>query len=367
MLGLVAIIEGWLGRHDLDFTTEWVVAWARSGWAVSHEGPRADVLCFGDSLVMRGIAPRILEQRLGRTSRNFAVYKGQAPTAYFLLKRALDAGARPSAVLIDGGLLYEDPLVLTRLWTELADYGELLDLAWTARDAGFFASTVVGKTLPSARMRFEVREGVLAALRGEYASARWEILPKVWNWRRNLGADIQPPVSPTPEGVVAYLNETHYRPTSWACNPVNAAYVERFLTLAGSRGIPVFWLLPPAQPEVQSRRDGYGFSADFERYFHGLVKRHANLTVLDGRHCAYPPQALMDMTHLNRTGACAFSASVGDVLRDCLTSAAPANFGRWIALPHYQEPEFNATVEDLFQTSERLRQAFAARAMNLRK
>ncbi len=363
MLALVALTEGWLRRHERDFTTVWAVAWAHSGRSVAREAPGAEVLCFGDSLVMHGVAPRILEQRLGRPAHNFAVFKGQGPTAYFLLKRALDAGSRPAAVLMDGELLGDDPLALTRLWPELAGYGELLDMAWTARKPGFLAATAVSKVLPSSRFRFELREGLMAAFRGEFASARWGIYPRVRNWQHNLGAHIQPPDYPPPAEVVAMLERTNFLPRSWLCHPVNSVYVERFLALAGSRGIPVFWLLPPVQPEVQSRRDRGGLAGDYERYLRDLVARHDNLVVLDGWHTGFPPQTMSDMTHLNRNGAAAFSELLGDALRDRLASTpdAPAA-DRWVVLPPYRAPTLTAAIEDLNQTAEGLRQSAAERA-----
>lgn len=359
MLGLVAAAEGWLRRHERDFTTAWAAAWDRCGRLVAREAPRCEVLCFGDSLVMHGVAPRVLEARLGRPAHNFAVFKGQAPTAYVLLRRALDAGARPAAVLIDGELLGDDPLELTRLWPELLNALEALELAWTARDAEFFAGVLLGRLLPSARLRFELREGVGSALRGEFASARWGLVPRLRNWRHNLGAHIQPPDFPPPDAVAPTLEQAGYLPTDWRCHPVNAAYVERFLALAGSQGIPVYWLLPPVQPEVQARRDRGGLSAHYERFLRDLAARHRHLVVLDGRHAGFPPEAMSDMTHLNRDGACAFSESLADALRDRLGSPDPLAGERWVALPRYREPSLASAVEDLGQSAEVLRQASA--------
>jgi hypothetical protein len=85
MLALVVLIEARLGRHDRDLTTVWATAWAQAGARVGREAKGADVLCLGDSLVMHGLAPRVIEQRLGRPSRSLALFKGEGPTAYFLL------------------------------------------------------------------------------------------------------------------------------------------------------------------------------------------------------------------------------------------------------------------------------------------
>jgi hypothetical protein len=360
MLALVLLVEARLRRHDRDLTTVWAAAWARAGERAGPEARGAEVLCLGDSLVMHGLAPRVIEQRLGRPSRSFALFKGQGPTAYFLLRRALDAGARPRAVLIDGELLGDDPLELTRLWPELLGLPELAELAWSAGDAGFFGASAMGRLVPSVRLRFEVREALLAAFRGEYASARWGLAPKLRNWRENLGAHIQSPASVPAEEVARVLEGQNYLPGGWACHPVNALYVERLLDLAGSRGVRVFWLLPPVQPEVQARRDRGGLSADYERFVRGLAERHANLVVLDGRHAGFPPAAMSDMTHLNRLGALAFSESVAEALGTRLEGAGPGD--RWVALGPYREPPADLAVEDVDQSARALRQAGAERA-----
>lgn len=365
MLALIIGVEGWLRRHDRDFTTMWAAAWARCGKDVGRQAPRCDVLCFGDSLVMHGVAPRVIAERLGRPAHNFAVFKGMAPTAYFLLRRAFDAGARPSAVLIDGELLGDDPLELTRLWPEVLDLPETLDLAWTARDADFFGAVATGTALPSARLRFEIREAVMSAIRGEFASARWGLAPKLRNWRQNLGAHIQPAV-PGESDVARTLDEAHYLPNSWGCHPVNEAYVRRFLDLAASRGVPVFWLLPPVQPEVQSRRDRGGLSAHYERFLRDLQDGHPNLVILDGRHSGFPPSTLADMTHLNRTGAAAFSESVAEILQARERPGPSDDAPRWVHLPPYRDPDPRLAVEDLDQSAAALKQAAADRASRRR-
>ena len=194
-LGLVVVVglvENGLGRHEIHYSTEWSAAWKRAGEAARKEAVQADLLCFGDSLVMHGVAPRILEKRLGRSAYNVAVFKGQAPSSYFLLKAALDAGARPSAVLIDGELLTDNPLEMVRLWPELASYEELFDLAWTAHRAEFFGSVALGRLMPSVRMRYEVREFAAARLEGRDYSARLALAPRMRNWTQNLGANIRP-------------------------------------------------------------------------------------------------------------------------------------------------------------------------------
>src|SRR5690242_12777653 len=108
MLALVLAAESYVARHDLDFATLWSANWRHGAAAARREGPKSAVLAFGDSLVKDGVAAPVIEARLGRRAYNLAVFNGQAPASYFLLRRALDAGARPAAVLIDGELLEAD-------------------------------------------------------------------------------------------------------------------------------------------------------------------------------------------------------------------------------------------------------------------
>jgi hypothetical protein len=362
MLCLVGVIELGLARRGRDFTTIWATAWARRDSDARREAPRSEILFFGDSLVMEGVAPQVVAQRLGRPATNLAIFKGLAPASYALLRRALDAGARPAAVLIDGELLGDEPRELTRLWPELLTIGEAADLAWTARDADLFAEVALGRMLPSLRARHEIREAILAALQGQDTPVRHILAQHVRNWRRNGGAHIQSAdITPAPE-TISGLIASNYLPAGWQAHPINAAYIEKFLTLAESRGIATFWLMPPAHPEVQARRDRGGLSAAYEKYVRELVVRHPTLVVLDGRHAGFPHEAMADLTHLNRDGAVAFSERVADALRTRLSDGGRikgvSETRRWIALALYHAPRENvAEVEDLRQSADALRRA----------
>lgn len=360
MFVIVGLVEHGLARHALHYSTEWSLAWQRSAQAARSQAPRADILCFGDSLAMHAVAPRILEARLGRSAYNVAVFKGQAPSSYFLLKSALDAGAHPSALLIDGELLTDNPLELVRLWPELATYPELFDLAWTAHSSSFFFQTALGRLVPSIRFRFEIREALAARLASRRHAPKYALAPKVRNWQENLGANIRPPGGLPPETVEKLLE--NYLPSDWACHPVNGKYVKRFLNLAAARHIPVFWLLPPTQPEVQSRRDRGGLSSKYETFLTELLNLYPNLQVLDARHSHFPPESMADMTHTNRLGASVFSDLVADALKQRLDSPSTPS-DRWLHLPSYHTPPTDIALEDLTQSADALRAAARERSM----
>jgi hypothetical protein len=368
MLALVVAAEAFVARHDDDFTTVWAHAWKRAGESARRDAPGCAVLGFGDSVVMHGVAPRVLEDRLGARAWNLAVFKGQGPTAYFLLRRALDAGARPSAVFMDGELLMDDPRVHMRLWSELAGLRDGLDLAWTARDADFFASLVVARLLPTARARYEIRANILGALRADPWFTRFASRSAVAihrrNWQANRGAHIvprTPGLDKSHQDAIAASNVGKAPlPPAWSCDPLNEVYVRRFLALAESRRIPVYWLLAPIHPDVQAWRDRWGYNVGYRAFLRGLQGRYPGLSVIDGHGARYATSALWDPTHLSRPGASIYSGDLAALLAARLApGAGPAP--RWIELPGYRERPIAPPLEDLEQSRTALREARAAR------
>src|SRR5262249_38171040 len=145
MILLVATIENHVARHRLDVANVPALNWA-SAESLARKARSFEVLCLGSSLTTSGGLPRIIEQRLGKSTCNLAVMGGTAPANYYLLKRALESGAHPKAVVVDWQEMPVDRddrwnfVALwkhVRLWPELLTLAECLDLSWTARDASF--------------------------------------------------------------------------------------------------------------------------------------------------------------------------------------------------------------------------------------
>jgi len=346
MIGLVAGVEAGLARRQVDFTNEVYASWERGRQTAGNEAARAEVLCFGDSIVKLGVAPKVLEERMGKRAYNCAVIGGSAPLSYFLLRRAIESGARPAAVVVDfkAFILSGGPRFQLRQWAEVASPRDALDLAWTSRDAAFFAETATRLALVSYRDRPEVRANVLAALRGEPTPSREPLMVHWRNWNANLGAKIMPE-SFQFSGVVKPEEAVHYAPDSWRCDPVNAAYVRRFCDLAASRDIPVFWLLGPATPPLQALRDAHDLEAPYDRLARRIQAHCPNVVVVDGRHSGYDSPAFSDPVHLNARGACVFSAQLANVLTDHLR--APRDTPRWVHLPAPEPAPAALPVEDL--------------------
>jgi hypothetical protein len=359
MLGLVLAVELYVTRQNRDLCNTWAAAWSWSRQAADREAKRSEILCFGDSLVLHGVVPNVIERRLNRRAYNLAVFKGQGPSDYFLLRRALAAGARPAAVLVDGELLVEDPLELSRLWPELATFRDLGELAWAARSPYFFTDMAVAKLLPTYKARWEIRTCVVSALDGQAQPFRTEIRPRLRNAGLNRGAQVLP-VAQQPTGPDPRLEDLkRYRPSSWEGHPINLRFVDQFLALAASRGIPVYWLLPPYHPMVQLRREQCGWDPGYMAYLAGLQARFPNLVVIDGRHAGYEPAVLHDLTHLNRIGAVAFSEAVAGVLAERPGDGRGPG-PRWVKIPEYRESTDARAVEDVLASVEAIKQRYSS-------
>jgi hypothetical protein len=344
MLALVAAIEGSLARHAMDFTRFYIHDWEAGGRASRRDAKGCGVLCLGDSLVKFGVAPALLEGRLGTKAYNLAVCSGQAPSSYFLLRRALAAGARPTALVVDfvPYLLAAEPRHNLRQWPELFSLPEAIDLGWTTRNARFVAELALGMLLPSVKDRAEIRGAVAAALRGESASRRGEVKACRRHWRLNRGA-VSAHERPGYRGEVDTA-DAGYFPRSWKCHPANEAYVRRLLDLASAHGIRVFWLLPPVAPQFQARCDEIGLEAGHERFVRDLRARYPGLTVVDGRRSGYGVAQFIDPLHLNRRGAACLSDDLAAILGDAPRDGAT---DRWITLPDYRDRPVGIALDDI--------------------
>jgi hypothetical protein len=344
MLALVAGVESFVARHALEYTGPGPWSWAVAGDAALREAPGREVLCFGDSLVKLGVAPPLVSRRSGRSSYNLALFAAQSPATYFMLRRALDAGARPEAVVVDFApdLLPGGPRYNLRQWGEFLALAESVDLAWRARDAAFFAETMLGRLLPTVRARSEIRTNIHAALLDSRFSLRSETLPHWRNWRLNAGGELTPadhdvtrPLRPEDHGRL-------HSGTFW-CDSINRQYISRFLSLAAARRIRVFWLLTPVTPEMQAERDRTGADGKFSRFVAGWLERFPGLVVLDGRRAGYDSAVFVDPIHLDARGAAALS----DDVAAALARAPTAEDRRWVALPKYRARPADPTLEDL--------------------
>jgi hypothetical protein len=347
-IGLLIAVESFLARNEeVDFSTVWATGWRYSKRRANHTAGY-DLLCIGDSLVKFGVVPKVLEQELGLRTTNLAMCVGQPPAAFSVLKRSLRSGARPKAIVVDftEHLLSSGPRKNLRHWPELLTSAECAELAWTAGDKVFFAQLMLGKLVPSIKDRGEIRAGTLAALQGKRTEDRDAIGAFLRNWSVNDGAQ---PISKLSQLAPSDAWFKDVYPSHWKCHPVNAIYIERFLELASSHQIKVFWLLPPYRHAFQELCEKNGVDHDFERGIRRVLSRFPSVVVLDGRKAAYPDSVYGgDPIHLDFEGATAFTEDVAVMIKECLTKKRSES--RWLAMPDYRERPRHPSVEDLNQS-----------------
>ena len=326
MLALVAVIEGFVADHALDFTDPASLSWTLSARAARTEARGANVLCLGDSLIKHGALPRVIEAVAGGKACNLSVCAAQAPATFFLLRRALESGAKPRAIVADFApdLLAGGPQYQERCYQELLSPRECLELAWAAHDPGFLARVGLGRLLPSIRGRFEIRAAVLAAMGGR-ASPLGEVTRLYRRqWGVNGGGEYTPPNGYA--GEVGPGVPKQYMAHAFACQKVNAKYVKQILALSARRHVPVYWLLPPITPALQAERDRSGAEAAHEAYLRSLIDRNPGLTVLDARRPGVEGSRFVDAVHLNGPGGAALSVAIAGAI------GRPAPDSRWVAL-----------------------------------
>ncbi len=349
MLVLVTLVESYVVRRDLDFTTRTDFDWKQTAFAASHRAAKAEILCFGDSQVKFGVQPKLLEERLGRSSYSLALYGGGPPSSYFLLRRALEAGAKPAAVLVnfEQGAMLADHLhhVHPRHWSELLDARDCLDVARTYGEANLFASLLTSHILPSYRARFELRSNIVASLKGQSTSTRHDNVIHRRNWKVNHGAEVNTRSSgyggDVPEGYRVLVD-------NWTPIPVNAAYARRFFRLAARHHIRVFWLMQPYVPAYQRMREDRGMDRHYEAFARSLLTTFPNVEVIDSRRSGFEPSVFLDPVHLDRRGAAVETESIAAILHDRL--AVPAGGPRWHLLPAYRDRPADSDLEDAFQS-----------------
>ena len=346
MLGLVLLVELTLSRHDLGFTAPWHWDWRTTGPLAAKKQGRAEVLLFGDSLMKFGVMPRVVADRSGLTAYNFALHTGQASSSYFMLRRVLAAGHRPRAVLLDltPHMFFHHPEENGRLWPELLTPGECLDLAWTKRDAGFGAATLVARVLPSYKERHDLRASLMNALTGApFRNWRGEIPTFRRNWRQNDGGQLMP------DGESPAIDPGEWERKlypAWNPDPTNVAYLDRFLSLARAAHVPVFWLLPPIQPGLQARTEASGFDASYTAFVRSVADRFPGAAVLDARHSGFEAPEFNDGIHLKRPGALRLSAALGRAIRFGLGGGA-----RWVRLDAGAPRSVEFPIEDVGQSA----------------
>ena len=338
MLGLVVLAELFMDRSTLLFINAAELDWMSSGRATVKKAARFDILCFGDSMLKVGIAPRVLEAELGRKVYNFAAPGRQAGPELSPVPTRDRGRARPAALIVDFALegLNQAPghLLTNPHWNALlASPREAWELAGNYHDREFFPATPWSRgarVLPSFRCRGQIRETLLTVFQGQSGVNPENNRPLRRNWRVN-GGGILLAKQPGFHGDVPPQWIGDLLSADLAVQPENARWVRRLIRLAAEYNITVYWLLPPNSSKVIAARDGNGVHARYDRFARGLLAMFPNLSVIDARHAGYDNSLFIDPVHLDRDGAVALSSAVADLLQNALSHSEAVP--RWVDLP----------------------------------
>jgi len=356
MVGLITLLELGLLRGNLDLMDNVAVNWKYTGRVVRRKAKGNSILCFGDSMLKFGVLPRVVTEQTGEKTYGLALFSGSAPSSYFLLRRALDNGSQPKAIVVDFAreILGDGPASESRPypWVELLKPKEVADLLWTARDPNLVASIGLRSVLHSIRLRHEIRSHIMARLNGTPTDQR-VVTPALWrNWNTNDGGQANPKVAPFDDPVIP--GTAPIGDGTWACHRVNERYLERFLELASSRGIQVYWTLTPVTPGTYSKWVHSGDEQLFDEFIRRQQERFPNIVVLDARESGFERTVFVDGVHLDRDGAALLSTGVAKALRASLDAPADQR-DRWVKLPTVEIAENRLAIEDVGQSIAALR------------
>ena len=323
----VVAIEAAFARHDLDLSRSENQGWRWGRSAARRSAPKADILCFGTSMVQTGVLPRVIAKRTGRPAFGMAVYASQMPYSYYLFKQVLASGGKPSALIIDlpANFLGSSLNSQAFAWPDALNVRDTFDMAWALRDARFFAAVVSEKLLPSMAYRLQVRKAILAMLQGESASLAQENLSYARNYNQNLGAFLAGK-KPDYSGEISEGYRNAFLSADWQPDPVKSRYFRRLIELAAANGVRVYWVISPFVPSLQTLRDAKQLDAPYDKFAWAMISKFPNLTVLDARHSSYAHSVFMDAIHLDIDGAAAFSRSIAEAINLNVST-------QWVHLP----------------------------------
>ena len=366
-LALIVSVERAIAHRIIDVTSEAASNYAYAAKAASREARGSEVLAFGDSLVKFGFQPKVIQARTGRTAFNLAAYGAPPSRDYQVLKRVIDAGGRPSALVVCFPAVHlgSTPRLHARQFSEAATVSEAWDLAWSSSDPGLFGWLMVARQVPSIRTRLELRGNLMKALLGSGSDWRECYFVFRRNWLQGRGAHLQHNDPHAPEEPAAararalelYIGDLDANP---ADEPVNKRFIRRFLDLAAARDIPVFWVILPMLPAIEARQQDIRVTAITDALARQMRDAYPNLIVVDVRGRGYDARAFApDAVHLNRRGATTFSRDLGDLIRHRLGN--PTAGASWVSLPKYRPTDDAFDMEDLAQSSAVVRGAGGVR------
>jgi hypothetical protein len=355
MLVLAAAVERQVDKNDLSFNVD--STWRYSREKARSRGPRSEILCFGSSMIKFGVLPAVIEARTGRPAYNLAVYNGRIMSSYFLFKRALEAGARPAAVVLDcmdGPCPVNVPDVLRKdieanrpNWPNFVTAAECVEVARAAGSPTLAGELLTARFVPSVRLRFGVRRWVKAGLDGDGRRPFQHNLIVLRNWNMNRGAQVMPAGAPVTGPTGTFGPPAGPPPGLYRDNATLKTYSRKFLDLAASRGIKVFWVVPPFTPAKQLSRFRDGHLRYQLAHARAMTERYPNMVVVYGADSGYPAGTFSHEIHLNAAGNARFSDDLGAVIARHLNGGGPPIGARWADLPRFRPLTPATPAEDI--------------------
>ena len=320
-LTLVAVLEWFAFRPRIDLAGFIPASWIEASRASHIEAVDAEILFLGDSQIKGSLIPAAFDDRLPLLSYNLAVIGGQPAAALALLEKAIETGARPRAIVIGfyPGLLGADSRINVRQWPELFGINGCIQMLWRNRDFNFAGPLLLRSLLPSLRRREEIQAAFLTLGKDKGWAGSLKTRGYRRNWRINKGAQIlavnpafrDDPGLPIGEpGAVSNLAGA-----GWRAKAEHLVHIRKLLTLAESRGISIFWLLPTNSPGLRTFRQNIGLDAAYFKTIQELQVEFPALCVLDPSSLLTETTAFSDPCHLDRNGAHNISVSVVEAIR----------------------------------------------------
>lgn len=334
-LVLIVAVECLLARQPLHLADPVSLSWRHAATLAEGHARGAEILLAGDSLIMHGVEPSLVREQTGLDAINLGAARAPALYTYFLVRRVLDSGVRPRAIVFCAkpAVLMGGPDYDARYWQEVLSPREFLELTAMTGRGGLSLTLLAGRLLPSLRSRLEIRSWIKAGFHGENDPIT-EANRVLWrNWTVNRGANMASAQAPF-EGRLDPKVADRLHADRFHVDRTNALALDRLLSLASREHVPIYWLLPPLSDALQSRRDSSGAEAAYEAFILANLARHPGVIVLDARRSGFANLLFCDATHLNARGAVCLTRLVARAV----TTESQGSGPRWIRLERPTEP-----------------------------
>ncbi len=272
--------------------------------------PAAAIQLHGDSVAQGALLAGEIEKSLPPGTKVWnASLQGSGPEfTYFLLKRQVERGRAPGAIVIAHS---PHTFVTERMGVLVGAFlgwGEIPEAFLHGRH--FFDALYGVLCKLSFTLRHREELGDLAKGR-RAAIASWNDPLPTEAWVRRVGVEAEAKWEREGKGAPGPLHPVYLR--RFEPDPGVTAMLGRTLALARTHGIRVYWLTLPEHEAVAAARDTLGFAPAYVAFVDSLAAR-GEITVLKREFEVLPASEFADYTHLRLRAALALSREVGEKL-----------------------------------------------------